>query len=80
MGEFGHAAMADGRRGALEGVRRPEDFVDHAAIEAVLQYQQALLDALDLLERLVGEQTVVAGLQIEGQAHVRRPLSRPRGA
>ena len=57
-----------------------EDFVDHVRIEVVLEFEQALFDPLDLLQRLVGEETVVAGLQIEGQLHLTRPHAGLRGA
>ena len=57
-----------------------EYFVDHAGIQVVLEFEQALFDALDLLQRLVCEQAVVSGLQIEGQLHVTRPRAGLRGA
>ena len=79
MGQFGHPAMTDRRRGTLERVRRPEDFVDHARIDALLEDEQALFDSLDLLQRFVREQTIVTLLQIEGQVHLRQPLAGLRG-
>ena len=80
MGQLGHAAVADGRCRPLERVGGPKHFIDHAGIEIVLEFEQTLFDALDLLHRLVCEQTVVTRLQIEGQQHLRQPLSVPRGA
>ncbi len=78
--QLGHPAVADRRRRALERVGGTEDFVDHARIDVMLEFEQALFDALDLLQGLVGEQTVVARLQIEGQLHVTQPLGARRGA
>jgi hypothetical protein len=72
--QLGHAPVPDGRGRALEGVSGPENLVDDAGVETVLELEQALFDALDLLERLVREETVVAGLQIEGQ-RISRPLA-----
>ena len=80
MRQLGHAPVPDGRGRALESVSGPENLIDDAAVETVLELEQALFDALDLLERLVREETVVAGLQIESQLHVTRPLATQRGA
>ena len=80
VGQLRHAAVADGRRRALEGVGGAEDLVDHASVQVVLEIEQALFDPFDLLQGFVREKTVVTLLQIEGQAHVRRPLAGRRGA
>ncbi len=80
VGQVRHAAMSDGRRGSLQRVSGAEDLVDHCRVDVVLELEQALFDPLDLLQRLVDEETVVAGLQVEGQAHLRRLLAAQRGA
>ena len=80
MGQFGHAAVADRGGRSLEGVSRAEDFVDYGGVKVVLEVEQALFDPFDLFHGLVGEETVVPLLQIEGQAHVRRPLAERRAA
>ena len=80
MSQFRQAAVPDHRSGALESVGSSEDLVDHSRIQLLLELQQTSFDLPYLLQGLVGEQAVVARLQIESQAHglgnsgERRPL------
>ena len=62
--------MADRGGRALERVGRPEHLVEQDRVRGpALEHQQAALDLLDLLERLVRVQPVVSGLEIELEPH-----------